>query len=110
MPTTRLHVRRNDTVLVLSGKDRGKKGKVLRIFPSGRRAIVESINFVSRHTRQQARGNVSGGIVRKEAALHVSKLQVICPECDKPTRVGRKVFEGAKHSRVCRKCSGLLDK
>jgi large subunit ribosomal protein L24 len=107
----RLHVRKDDMVVVLAGK-RGQerpRGKVLRVFPDKQRAIVEGVNFVKRHTKPNPSRNIKGGIVEREAPVHVSNLMVVCPECGKPTRVGRKAFEDRTH-RVCRKCGGILDR
>jgi large subunit ribosomal protein L24 len=102
-------VRRDDTVLVLTGRDRGKKGRVIRVFPEAGRALVEKINMVKRHSKptQQL---PQGGVVEKEATIHLSNLQVICNKCGKPTRVGVKALAGGKKARICKKCGEILDK
>jgi len=106
---TRLHVRKDDMVLVLAGKTR-VRAKVLRVFPEKMRAIVEGVNFVKRHTRPNPGRNIKGGIVEREAPVHVSNLMVICPECSKPVRVARKVYDDGTRHRVCRKCNGIIDR
>src|SRR5277367_1398014 len=104
-----MHVHREDTVLVLTGKDRGKKGRVIRVFPKEERVLVEKINMVKRHTRptQQL---PQGGIVEKELPLHVSNLQVVCPKCGKSTRVAHKILANGQKNRVCKKCGEIMDK
>jgi large subunit ribosomal protein L24 len=103
-------IRRNDNVVVTAGKDRGKRGRVLKLQPEKNRLIVEGINFVSRHTRPNPRQNVKGGIVRRESPLHASNVQLVCPECSAPTRIGRRVLEDGRKVRICRKCQGVVDK
>ncbi|HVT43932.1 MAG TPA: 50S ribosomal protein L24 [Thermoanaerobaculia bacterium] len=101
------HVRKNDTVLVRTGKDRGKKGKVLRVIPSKGTAIVERVNFLKKHTRPNPQRNVKGGVVEREAPVQISNLTVICPSCSEPSRFGTKrTAEGAV--RVCKKCETEL--
>ncbi len=101
-----MNVKKGDTVVVLSGKDKGKKGKVQRTVPSEAKVVVEGINMVTCHTKPRRQGE-EGGIVRREAALYASKVQVVCPKCGKATRVGHKV-EGGKKTRVCKKCGAEL--
>ena len=105
----RTHLRKNDTVKVISGKDRGKVARVLTVTPDRGTAIVEGIHFVKRHTRPNPAKNIKGGIAEKESPIHVSNLMVVCPECKKPTRVARQVLEDGSKIRVCKKCSGALD-
>ncbi len=108
----RLHVRKDDMVLVIAGK-RGKerpRGKVLRVYPAKMKAIVEGVNFIKRHTKANPGRNIKGGIVEREAPIHVSNLMVICPECGKPVRVAHRVFEDGSRHRVCRKCQGIIDR
>lgn len=105
-----LHVKKNDQVVVKAGKDRGKTGKVLRVFPQKSQAIVENINFVRRHTRANPQRNIKGGIVEREALVQLSNLQVICGECNRPTRVGYNLLSDDKKVRICRKCGGTIDK
>jgi large subunit ribosomal protein L24 len=104
-----LKIRRGDQVRVMTGKDRGKEGKILAVFPTKERVIVENVNIVKRHMKLRAargRSGQEGGIIQKEAPLHVSNVQIVCPSCG-PTRVGYQVKDGTK-TRVCRKCGGEL--
>jgi large subunit ribosomal protein L24 len=103
-------IRRNDTVLVTAGKDRGKRGRVLKIHPSTNRVLVEGVNIVSRHTRPNPGKNIKGGIMKREAPLHASNLQLVCPECGARTRVGQKTLDDGRKVRTCRKCEGVVDK
>ncbi len=105
-----LHLKKNDTVVVLAGKSKGRKGRVLRVFPAKGRAIVEGANFVRKHTRANPQKNIMGGILEREASIHASNLMLICGECGKPSRVGRKVLEDGKKVRICRRCEAVLDK
>jgi large subunit ribosomal protein L24 len=104
-----MHVHREDTVVVLAGKDRGKKGRVLKIINKTEKVLVEKINMVKRHTRPNQE-LPQGGIVEKEAAIHVSNLQVVCLKCGKATRVSHKILPSGKKTRVCKKCGEILDK
>ena len=106
-------IRKNDTVLIITGKDRGKKGRVLKVVPSkgGKvRLIVEGVNLIKRHTKPNPGKNIKGGIVEREASLHASNAQLVCPECGAQTRVGRKILGDGRKVRVCRKCEGVVDK
>jgi large subunit ribosomal protein L24 len=105
-----LSVRKNDTVVVISGRDRGKRGRVLRVLPAHGRVVVEGVNFVKRHTRPNPQRNIQGGIVEREASLAVANVQVVCPECSAPARVGRRRLDDGTHVRFCRKCDGVIDK
>jgi large subunit ribosomal protein L24 len=101
-----LFVKKGDTVKVLSGKDRGARGRVLLTSPKTSRVFVEGVNRVKKHTKIQTstRGAQEGGIVTQEAAIHVSNVQVVCPQCGKPTRIGHRKDEDGHSVRVCRKC------
>jgi large subunit ribosomal protein L24 len=101
-----LFVKKGDTVVVRSGKDRGARGKVLLTSPKSSRVIVEGVNRVRKHTKIQTttRGAQEGGIVTQEAAIHVSNVQVVCPQCGKPSRIGHRIDEDGRSVRVCRKC------
>ena len=103
-------IRKNDTVLVTTGKDRGKKGRVIRIVAEKNRLIVEGVNLIKRHTRPNPAKNIKGGVVQREAALHASNVQLVCPECGAQTRVGHKVLGDGRKVRICRKCEGVVDK
>jgi large subunit ribosomal protein L24 len=102
-------IRKNDTVVVTTGKDRGKRGRVLRVLPAKNRLIVEGVNLIKRHTRPNPQRNVKGGVVEREAALDASNVQIVCPECGKATRIGRDA-RGDRRIRICRKCEGVVDK
>ena len=108
-----LFVKKGDTVLVVSGKDRGVKGRVISASPDTNRVLVEGANRIKKHTKvtQSARGSQQGGIVTTEAPVHVSNVQVICPTCGKATRIGHRRSEaddnGKTHSvRICKRCDG----
>ncbi|MFQ5737901.1 MAG: 50S ribosomal protein L24 [Acidobacteriota bacterium] len=103
-----LHVKKEDQVRILTGRDRGKEGRVLRVFPKQRRAIVEHVNLIKRHTRPVPQRNIQGGVVEREAPIELSNLQVICGECAKPTRVGLSLLADGTKVRVCKKCGGTI--
>jgi large subunit ribosomal protein L24 len=103
-------IRKNDNVLVITGKNRGARGRVLRVDPLRNRLVVEGVNMIKRHTKPNPQKNVPGGIVEREASLHASNVQLVCPECGKQTRVGRKVLGDGRKVRICRKCEGVVDK
>ena len=96
-----LHVKKGDTVLVLSGKNRGKQGKVLEVSPKEGKVIVEKVNVVKKHVKPKRQGE-AGGIVDAESAIYACKVQVVCPKCKMPTRVGHKVLEDGTKVRVCK--------
>jgi large subunit ribosomal protein L24 len=104
------HVRKDDTVLVISGKDRGKRGRVLRVTASKDVALVEGVNMAKRHTKPIPQRNIKGGIVEKESPIHISNLMVIDPDTDKPTKVGRKRLEDGRRVRVAKISGAVLDK
>ena len=101
-----MNVKKGDTMVVLSGKDKGKQGKVLSVLPKESKVIVEKVNIVSRHTKPRKQGE-EGGILKKEAPIYACKVQKVCPKCNKPTRIGHKV-EGGKKVRVCKKCGAEI--
>jgi large subunit ribosomal protein L24 len=105
-------IRKNDNVLVITGKDRGKRGRVLKVLPGDRaiRLIVEGVNMIKRHTKPNPGKGVKGGIVEREASLHASNVQLVCPECGAQTRVGHKILGDGRKVRICRKCEGVVDK
>jgi large subunit ribosomal protein L24 len=98
------HVRKGDSVVVLSGKDRGKQGKVLRVNATKGTAIVERVNFTKKHTKPNPSKNVKGGILERESPINVAKLQVICPSCNEPARTGSHRNEEGEAIRFCRNC------
>ncbi|HEX3107973.1 MAG TPA: 50S ribosomal protein L24 [Thermoanaerobaculia bacterium] len=98
------HVKKGDTVVVLTGKDRGKQGKVLRVSATKGTAIVERVNFFKKHTKPNPQKNIQGGILERESPIQISKLQVICPSCSEPARIGmHRTAEGS--NRYCKKCN-----
>ncbi len=101
-----MNVKKGDTVVVLSGKDRGKQGKVQGAIPGEGKVVVEGVNMVTCHTKPRRQGE-EGGIVRREAPLYASKVQVVCPKCGKGTRVAHKIEDGKK-VRVCKHCGASL--
>lgn len=102
-------IKKNDTVMVITGKERGKVGKVLRVLPLERRAIVERLNMVKRHVKP--RGPQSpGGIIEKEAPIHLSNIMPMCEKCNAPVRVGIRRLDDNTKARLCRRCGELLDK
>jgi large subunit ribosomal protein L24 len=109
MQKAKVHIKKNDMVIVTKGREKGKSGKVLRVIPEKNQAIVEKLNFIKRHAKpsQQMR---QGGILEKEAPITMSNLMVLCPKCNKPVRTGKKRLEDGKNVRICRKCEDILDK
>ena len=96
--------------VVTTGKDSGKRGRVLKVIPDKNRVIVEGVNIIKRHTRPNPQRNIKGGIVTREASLHASNVQLVCPECGKMTRIGHKILADGRKVRICRKCEGVVDK
>ena len=101
-----MNIKKNDTVVVLSGKDRGKQGKVLGTVPGTSKVVVEGVNMVTCHVKPRRQGE-EGGIVKREAPLYASKVLVVCPKCNKGTRVAHKIADGKK-TRVCKHCGAEL--
>lgn len=102
-------IRKNDKVKVLSGKEAGRQGKVIKIFTDKGKALVERINMVKRHTKPGGKVGQQGGIIEKEAPLSLAKLMLVCPKCSKPSRVGIKQLDSGERVRVCKKCSEQID-
>jgi large subunit ribosomal protein L24 len=103
-----MKIRKNDTVLVIAGKDKGKKGKVRFAYPKSQRVLVEGINFVKRHVR--ATGQVrQAGVIEREEPLNVSDVMLMCGKCNRPTRVGFRSLADGKKVRVCRSCNEVID-
>ena len=101
-----MKVKKGDNVIVLSGKDKGKSGKVLQVMPKVERVVVEKVNIRKRHVRPKKQGE-KGQIIEIEAPMHISNVMVVCSKCSKPTRVEHKLHEGGKN-RVCKKCKAVL--
>ncbi|KLO22635.1 50S ribosomal protein L24 [Marinitoga sp. 1197] len=104
-----MKIKKGDLVKVISGKDKGKEGKILRVIPKLNKVVVENVNIVKKHQRptQQLR---EGGIIEQPSPIHISKVMIICPSCGKPTRVGYRFLEEGKKVRICRKCNEIIDK
>lgn len=109
MAANKLHVKKNDMVMIMAGKDKGKTGKVLRVFADKNRVIVENLNQVKRHTRP-TQTNTQGGIIEKEAPLHASNVLLVCGSCNKPVRTGIRALEDGSKARFCKKCNEIVDK
>ena len=102
-----MKLKKGDVVMVLTGKERGKKGKILRVFPSESRLILEGLNFMKVYLRPSQQ-NPKGGISQVEGKLHVSNVQLICPRCSKPGRVGHQFLSDGTKQRVCKKCNEII--
>lgn len=101
-------IRKNDTVKVLAGKDRGKTGRVLMVLPKRDRILVEGVNYVKKHARQ-TRQDQKGGIIQKEMPVHISNLMLMCKSCNKPARPEMKIADGGNDkTRMCRKCKEII--
>ena len=99
---SKVHVKTGEKVVVINGKDRGKQGKVLQVSPSEGKVIVEGVNIVSKHVKPRKMGE-AGGIIKAESALYADKVQLVCPKCGRPTRVGHMIDDKGKKVRVCKK-------
>jgi large subunit ribosomal protein L24 len=100
----KVNVKKNDQVLVLAGRNRGARGRVLRVMAGEGKAIVEHVNMIKRHTRPNPSKGVQGGILEKEGPIQLSNLMVLCPECNEPSRLGRHRLEDGRGIRVCKSC------
>ena len=104
--SNKLHVRQGDTVYVLTGKDSGKRGKVLKIFTADERILVEGVNMIKKHKKPQQ--TQPGGIINQEGPVHVSNVMLICDKCKKPARVGKRILENGDKVRYCKKCNEII--
>lgn len=104
----KVHVKKGDTVYVLSGKDRNKKGKVLRVIKDKGMVLIEGVNIATKHKKPRGQYE-QGGIVRQELPIYSSKVALVCNKCSKPTRVGRTYLESGEKVRVCKKCNEVID-
>lgn len=109
MAVVKLHVKKNDTVKILAGKDKGKSGKILRVLSDQHRVLVENLNMIKRHTRP-TQANSEGGIIEKEAAISISNVQLICSSCGQAARTGQRTLEDSSKVRYCKKCNEIVDK
>lgn len=103
-----VHVKTGDEVVVINGKNRGKRGKVMQVSPKEGKVIVEGVNVVTKHVKPRQMGE-PGGLIKAESALYADKVQLVCPKCDKPTRVGHDVDKNGKKVRVCKKCNAQFE-
>jgi large subunit ribosomal protein L24 len=103
-----LRIKKNDTAVVLSGKNKGKRGRVISVNPSKEAVMIEGVNVIKRHMKP-SKSNAQGGIIEKEAPVHISNTMLVCPKCSKPTRIGSSVLESDKKTRVCKKCKEVID-
>jgi len=103
------HVRKGDTVMVVAGKERGKRGKVLRVIPGKGRVLIEHVNLIKKHQRPTQKLR-QGGIIERESALALSNVLLVCARCDQPSRAGIKVLADGRKVRVCRRCGETIDK
>ena len=101
-------IRKNDTVIVIAGRERGKTGKVLRVLPDRQRVVVEHVNLIKRHQKPRGAGG-AGGIIEREASLHLSNVQPMCPRCNKAARVASRRDDAGDAVRVCRRCGEQLE-
>ena len=107
MAISKLNLKKGDTVVVLAGKDKGKQGKIIQAIPKKLQVVVEEVNKVKRHTKPSLK-TPQGGIISKEMPLNVCKVMLVCPACNKPTRIAHKLVDGKNH-RVCKKCGELIN-
>ncbi len=103
-----MKIRKNDTVLVIAGKDKGKKGKVRFAYPEEEQLLVEGVNFIKRHTRASGRVR-QAGIIEREVPIHVSNVMLLCNRCNRPTRIGFHFLEDGRKVRICRSCHEVID-
>ena len=103
-----MHIRSKDTVVVITGKDKGSKGKVLEAFPKTGKIVVEGVAIDTKHQKPRQQG-VPGGIIKKEAAIDASNVMLVCPKCGKGTRIGYSVLENGTKVRVCKKCGANIE-
>ena len=103
-----MKIQKNDNVLIIAGKDRGKKGKVRKAMPDKDKVIVEGFNMIKRHSKTKGKTR-QAGIIELEAPIHISNVMVICNKCNKPARIGYRSLEDGKKARYCRSCSEIID-
>jgi len=102
-------IKKNDEVYILRGKDRGKTGRVLIVNPVKQRVVVEGVQMIKKHTRPNPQRNIKGGIVEKEASIHISNVALVCKNCKKHTRIGKAVLSDGRHVRSCKKCGNTIE-
>ena len=102
-------IKKNDEVYILRGKDRGKTGRVLIVIPKERKVVVEGVQMIKRHTRPNPQRNIKGGIVEKEAAIHISNVAIVCKSCKEHTRIANKILTDGRRARACKKCGSTIE-
>ncbi len=102
-------IKKNDEVYILRGKDRGKTGRVLIVQPKNEKIVVEGVQMIKRHTRPNPQRNIKGGIVEKEAAIHISNVAIVCKNCKRHTRIANRVLTDGRRVRACKKCGNTLE-
>jgi large subunit ribosomal protein L24 len=102
-------IKKNDEVFILRGKDRGKTGRVLIVIPKNEKVVVEGIQMIKRHTRPNPQKNIKGGIVEKEAPIHISNVALVCKNCKQHTRIANKVLADGRRARACKKCGNTIE-
>ncbi|OGW51044.1 MAG: 50S ribosomal protein L24 [Nitrospirae bacterium RBG_19FT_COMBO_42_15] len=108
MVLNKIKIKKGDRVKVIAGKELDKEGKVFMVFPVKNRLLIEKLNLIKRHTKPTQQQQ-QGGIIEKEASIHISNVMLVCPKCSKPTRVGYKILEGGDKMRACKKCGEVID-
>lgn len=103
-----LEIKKNDTVMVITGNEKGKRGRVLDVYPKKGRLLVEKLNIIKKHMKPSKKYS-QGGIIEKEASIHRSNVIIVCPKCDKPSRIGHKMLENGRKIRICKKCNEIMD-
>ncbi len=103
-----LKIKKSDKVIVLSGKEKGKQGRILSIIPKKNRVIVERVNMIKRHMKP-SRQYSQGGIIEKEGTLHISKIMLVCPRCQKPSRISNHILDDGRKVRLCKRCKEVID-
>jgi large subunit ribosomal protein L24 len=109
MEPIKFHVKKSDMVMVIAGKEKGKSGKILKVLPKKNRVVVEKVNFVKRHSKPSGKTR-QGGIIQKEAPIHVSNVLLLCPKCNQGIRTGRRLLENNKKALVCKKCGEQIER
>jgi large subunit ribosomal protein L24 len=109
MELIKFHVRKDDLVQVIAGKEKGKSGKVLKVLPHKNRVVVEKVNFIKRHSRPTGKTR-QGGIIQKEAPIHISNVLLLCSKCNRGVRMGKRILEDGKKALVCKKCGELIER
>jgi large subunit ribosomal protein L24 len=104
----KVHVKQGDTVYILSGKDKGKKGKVLNVIPTDSMVLIEGVNMSTKHKKPRGRYQ-QGGIIHQESPINSAKVMLVCERCGAPTKVGKRVLENGEKARACKKCSEIID-